>query len=378
MYRCGGFNGSGEHFVSFDEMKKNSKNKSGVGSICKEHMRMYNNDKSKNCQNNAKKVYKDLKKNSKNRKHPMPDFTEQEFIDVYCKTKEFIVEQGENKLVFPVTHVGGHFNTISPDRIDDNKHYTWENIRLVPIMLNINNAFTNQELIRIIHEDVRLTTEQEHESIAHDILMGIKSSVHYDDVLVVKREETKEISFNKFGKRCRGKGKEIVGRGSKGFIYSMATNAQTKMRVRLEPKNGNCEKFTVVDFMKIIIQIMIKDGFRCHYTHVPLVFRPKSGCFMASIERKDTSLEYNTPNNDVLICSGLNYGVVGQRHSELSKEERNQQRINGSFNQDYWDSVYHINDEKRKLRQIAFDHHKNEILKYLKMDHDFCKKYLSH
>ncbi len=329
-FRCCGFGEQKQHYVMYSEMAKDKNMVFGVNTICKACKRHCGNKRSKNCTpaQNASKVFGSMKNNSSaaKRNHEF-DLTKEEVTTAFLQQQNYCA----GHLVFPMTQLPGFHNACSPDRFNDSVGYR-DNFRFRPNFLNARFSFGEDDLLRIDGSDVRLTTDEEHKSIANAIEQGLK--------------------------------RPQAGSGI-GKLYSIADNVQQRIKNRRHKLLGNGVPFTIPEYRDNIVWMLLEQGFRCRYTNVILTYAIDKSSFACSIERVDPMYEYGTEGNDAIICSGLNGQPCGQCNEYQTPEARKIASDNGRFSQQYWDEVYSVDAARKELQRKARDQTREGVCKYL-------------
>ena len=224
-------------------------------------------------------------------------------------------------LEFPCILTNGNFNTISPDRIDDNVGYNDINIEWRPRFLNALNRLSTQNIREII--EIRELVQDD------QILINNSKICSYIDPYI------KHNFFHKLASSAKGRKDD-----RKSFDFDSIEE---------------CAKFLIATF--------IEQGGRSAYTNAPIIPKKHGGPFMVSIERRDPSKSY-CRENIILIESGLNYSPPGQFLNENLTEQQQTDAVNAAiFNHEYWDTCTRITPEIKLKMQKAREHDRDIINK---------------
>lgn len=129
------------------EFGKDKRLKDGLKIYCKECMKKFNTEYYHTEKGLISYMYKHIKHNSKNRKHPLPDFSKQKLIEwLYINNFKNLYNDWKksnyNKWFVP-----------SIDRLDDSKPYTLSNIRLVTWKDNYTKSRNDISTGKLLHNN---------------------------------------------------------------------------------------------------------------------------------------------------------------------------------------------------------------------------------
>lgn len=213
---------------------------------------------------------------------------------------EFVVTQ---EWKFPMTLDNGRYCSLSMDRLDNERGYSWDNVVARPWCLNSPYAFSREQLANSRAKLLDTSVEPRQHWAKH----LSKAFKHFD---------------------------------------------QNQVKV----KNPELDLTTFRWFLR---ELFVRQGGRCAYTGFPMfvdrqdvddVDRP----YIVSVERLNPRLPYST-HNVALICRGVQFGVHGGHiHGQPCDEDYLMQ--NGVWNQDYWNNAMRIDDDvARQLELVRRD-----------------------
>ena len=257
----------------------------------------------------TKKLYKSMKWDSKMRNHEPPKITEEELLEM-LETDKYVIDTDIGKIELPMKITNGYFNSASPDRIDNEKGYFKENIRIIPLFLNVND----KRMSKINHND-------------WNEIVKIRENPRNPKELI-------EIAQNLNNSAI-----------SKTFFYQLAHSACNHSK-----QSGGWKIFGFrnhQDFFIFLIEKFIEQGGRCAYLKIPIypeVFHK----YKASVERLNVLKGY-TKENTILILSSLNSKPAYQQNLNDEQKQKAVELATVGFNIDKLDS-WSLLVEKRKKR----------------------------
>lgn len=216
-------------------------------------------------------LLRNMRKNSKKRNHDPPTWTIDKVLELLQKNKVYKVNEN---IEIPLQLTNGYFNSASFDRLDNTKGYTEDNIQIVPWFLNVEDG----KMSKVTNWD---------EIIKNRYIPWTKQ-----DLKKIKDEIDKPIS--------------------RSFFYQLARNAYHHKGVKFGFDS-------IQDLTKFIINLGIKQGWRCGYLGCKMY--PEIGHrYKMSLERLNPENGY-TEDNIILIISSLNGRPAGQRKC-VSEDQR--------------------------------------------------------
>lgn len=240
-------------------------------------------------------------------------------------------------LSFPITLTSGYHNTVTLDRINDTEGYIPSNVEIRPHFLNSPIALQPKDLKTIVQTRVQPRTEKEIQAVVLQLI----------DATTVTMGKFYKMANSAKASMC---GRTICGRRrkSRGLFY-------------LGGKQLTYAWHLATVFMQL--------GARCAYTGAPAFLGLNKGPLMVSLERvnSDGNYDYNE-NQTTLIVVGLNCVWVGQKHSELSVQQRAQALRDGSFNQEYWNKSTNVTAEVQKAIDQAREADRIRLQSLFKVD----------
>ena len=247
----------------------------------------------------AKAKFHSMKTSTKTRQSKNPDMPNVEFVswgELYHMLIVNDTYQPKNThFKFQMNFTLGFHNSVSFDRIDDSKGYSKSNVQVRPLCLN-----TCRHLL------------DEHFEIIEKTRVKSRTFV---DIISVFDVDNCERSIQKLATSLRSMG------------YDM----------------GKYESF------EYILNLFIKQGGRCNYSGVPLLFdNSPLTCSVKRIDPSNSDLE----NNLVLIAKGL-HGIFAHKQStSWTKAEKLKHIQDNKFSQQYWDSSTNVSCEIKQLIEL--------------------------
>lgn len=202
---------------------------------------------------------------------------------------QFVCNQGlvlriDKHKVLPLSLISGRYNTVSPDRIDENRGYVKDNIRLYPAALNTPISASPHDLASL--------SKWRHRPCYNYI---------------------NDLFCNSPARR---------------MFHRMIRNAKgsCKRRGRIK-RHLKCH----IVFQDLV-NLYISQGGRCAITQVPLLLKSHGGWRQASLDRIDSTQGYNNINCQ-LTCLSFNAALSGQHwNPQANLEERQLSCVAASIN----------------------------------------------
>jgi hypothetical protein len=240
----------------------------------------------------------DMKQSSIKRGHDAPEFVLPpdflEFLISLCADQQLfeitmnngtIVKFGfvliEEIYPVPVAFSNGLFCSASPERIDNSKGYTRENIKLFPLCMNGTQQFTTIGAM----VNSALTPSMNAEEMKLFIMKIINSDKH--NTLYTKSEGAKL--------RC--------------VLHHMKESTKNRKQ---SDSGDRAEMKEHVEFnFKTLLEFFVSHGFRCAITFARLEMLGNKGALMISVDRLNSAVDNYSPSTCRPVCSAFNSGKIG-------------------------------------------------------------------
>jgi hypothetical protein len=289
-----GLVGSNKHTVDYEEICKNGE---GVHTICKSCMCVVNAKKglprAKTPLQQCETLYSSMKGSSTKRGHDPPEFKcAKELLAHFRQIAGGDEDNSESSTLnikigeahsFKVELTNGLFDTISPERKDENIGYTKENTTLLPVFLNAGcGAQFSGATLDVVAD---LACEPWEEQEVRMILASIKNPNGTHDTKSCMRRYIQMIVDH-----CR---------------------SSTKKRKRKRQAMPD-STLKIAD----IVEMIVAAGGRCALTGTKLVFlsstpHTNEKWRQCSVDRVEDVAGGYTRDNVRLVCSGMNYANTG-------------------------------------------------------------------
>jgi hypothetical protein len=244
------------------------------------------------------KLLRSMKSNSIERGHDAPEFVSTPdllaFLISLCADQQLfeitmnngtIVQFGfiliEEIYPVPVAFTNGLFCSASPERIDNSKGYTRENMKLFPLCMNGKQQFTTIGAM----VNSALTPSMNAEEMKLFIMKIINSDKVHDLYAKSEGAKLRRVLNNMQG---HTKKRKQIGSGDRGEMNSH------------------------VEFnFKTLLEFFVSHGFRCAITFARLEMLGNKGALMMSVDRLNSAIDNYSPSTCRPVCAALNSGQIG-------------------------------------------------------------------
>lgn len=231
-------------------------------------------------------VLNHMKAASTKRKHSVPEFTPETLMELLQNN----ITYKSGPIEIPLLLTNGYINSASVDRIDNSKGYTYNNVRIVPRFLNVEDF----KMSKINPED-------------------------WGEIMTLREMPRNIEEFSEIANIVKN---NYI---SKTFFYGLANSASDHIK---NSKNKNL----IFDFESLgectifLINKFIEQGGRCSYLKIPIYIK-EGHKYKASVERVNHNIGY-TRENIVLIVSSINAPPSGPKNSETGALGLNLEKLN--------------------------------------------------
>lgn len=208
----------------------------------------------------------------------------------------------------------------SPERLDDNKGYTKDNVVLICLEFNVPYKWSLEKINKI---DELIKTVINLDDLLELVNEARVKTIRKYNRKTIERYIENDIEYIKCNKcheyKTRDNFNKTISQGCKpcfklndilfvstlrGFILRRIKSARSHSKERNKKigRNDNAGDFSIT--LDIILDKILEQKGRCYYSGIPLVFKRKSD-WMMSLERLDNSKGY-TKENTVLVCAEFN------------------------------------------------------------------------
>ena len=214
--------------------------------------------------------------NSKKRNYDIPELNKKDILIFLHENNVYKANTSLGVIEIPLILSNGHFNSASIDRIDNKKGYLKDNIKVIPLFLNTNEA----RMSKILQNDWNEIIKIREYTRDMDTLQQIADTINNNP-----------ISTSMFYRLSHS-----------AYKHSIQSNITYDFKLKHE-------------LMKFLVEKFVEQAGRCKYLNVPLSIGTDTCKYKMSIERINPNNGY-TRNNIALIISSLNGQPAGKRKNE--------------------------------------------------------------